>query len=810
MAAETTCDDEEHDKPQTLQALLERAAAIATMPLPPEPRVTRIEGSESVDGLYPFQVVARELISNLKERPLNILCNSPTGSGKSFLITCAARFALATDSSVIVAQPLIALAEQVYRNLLKATPERVALLTGPIKKGGDLSEANALVCTYEVVARMICGNSPALSAVSCLVIDEFHFMSNEDRGGVIAELLDWAHRRSLPVIALSGTLSNAPQVAAYLGRVNSLDTAVIGMQRRPIPLQWLFYDARDQKFVDLQTPQNATRLNERAIGGVAGRQDLLTLIRGLEALEFLPSLVVAFSCKTLDSWADWAASLELLDKKKRSLVQVAFRDMLRRIPEEEHDLFSKLKAQAERGVFLHHSHLPTQYLQLVSKLAEQRCCPLVFSASSLALGINLPVRSVVLTSATVPSRLSGDREVAMTSIDALLFNQIFGRAGRPGFETVGYGVIVGLGPEGYASAQALVQAPMPPVQPRVRISLGDVVRAACFHRSLALDRAVFERHDLRLIQLQAAEAAKVVDGALKLLRPMNSELLKSASELARAMRAVETCPSSLLRFAAQKGELVSYDRCALGRFQPGADPRGLVLSTPRGAPAKVPIEDFERVVSLRKHVKILLRPYREELIDLAAILAAEEIWSAPLRESPLNDVIEPLARQLRAASLLDDFGVPTALGRAAVHARSCSPIAAILVITNGPFPSELLVQIASALLGDGRQGQNYALEELLSPSLRFLDDLQIVYSSHALVRAALEWTSGAAVAEILARNDVLSAGEVCRHVVRVVDLLEELAQVAEALGADATWIGEMRAAGSGMRRGLPFAGMEAL
>ena len=170
----------------------------------------------------------------------NLLIQSPTGSGKTFAICEAARLVLDSSAGEIlyVAEPLIALAEQVYNRLGGEREARCALRTGPSRRGGD-DESRVVVCTYEVLARICLSSPQRLDCCSTIVIDEIHYIAS-DRGPVIQEILQATQTKN--IVALSGTLPNKAQFARFLSSLNGLPTYIAGADTRPVPLSFSVYD----------------------------------------------------------------------------------------------------------------------------------------------------------------------------------------------------------------------------------------------------------------------------------------------------------------------------------------------------------------------------------------------------------------------------------------------------------------------------------------------------------------------------------------------------------------------------------------
>ena len=155
-------------------------------------------------------------------------------------------------------------------------------------------------------------------------------------------------------------------------------------------------------------------------------------MRDLEREDKFPAMIVAFSCRMLDTLGKQLHSIDMLpENASKSYVHQQFRKMQKCVGEEEWPLFVPLMEMAKRGIGIHHSQNPKLYLELLPDLVRRGLVKMVFCTSTLSTGIDLPVRTVVLLSLIQPGK-DGFRPV-----EPALLQQIMGRAGRPGQETEG-------------------------------------------------------------------------------------------------------------------------------------------------------------------------------------------------------------------------------------------------------------------------------------------------------------------------------------------------------------------------------------
>lgn len=797
---------------QTLRTVISESAPRVALP----PVITLRNDCAPPDegSLYPYQRHVKLVLEEMAAAPRNLLIASPTGSGKTFAIEEATRRVLlgSAGETLYIAQPLIALAEQVYTRLGGDKEPRLALRTGPARKGaGD--DICVTVCTYEVLARICMSTPQALDPCRLIIIDEIHYIASE-RGPVIQEILQAAATKC--IVALSGTLPNRQQFAQFLSSVNGLPTFVAGADSRPVSLTYYTYDASHARCATMRYPYLPPRIDADDIGGLNGRQDLLSMLRVLESHDSLPLLVVLFSCRKLDQMAEWASSKNYLTSTDRSKVAVAFAKMLRGIPEEEHSLFTELRAQALRGIGRHHSHLPVPYLELLCRLAELRLVKVVFSSSTLSAGINLPVRTVALCGVRVPQKDSAG-DVSFELLSPLLFQQLAGRAGRPGFETQGYCVIVGKNSGAQATAQGLVMRPQPAVVPRDDMTVGDVLRGRRSQRNIGYDKALFCDPTLRAAVLRAVQLRRYAEAAVA--SHCTQAELHSGKLVAEAIETITANPSLLplarevssdatqtLSFT-EDGQAVVSARASVapsGRaFLRNGGPIPLTNASRGGRAAPMPIHNVEEILTVRQALRVV-RAASERALTLASIECSLGRHEAAFGRNPMVAEEARLARQI-PSRYMSEQGALTDLGMAACNIRSVADPCQILdlVLDAGlQEPLDLTVLLSSAL-GEGKASppsSDGALAAVIRafPALRQMP----VLTESALVDGVALWVSGHSVASVVTHASV-SPGAFSRHIVRVHDLLEEVRQAVTVLGAEQA-ADVCQAAMDKIARGLPF------
>jgi ATP-dependent RNA helicase HelY len=386
----------------------------------------------------------------------SVLVAAPTGSGKTVVAEYAVARALEAGRRAFYTAPIKALSNQKFHDLAAIHGyERVGLLTGDNAINGD---APIVVMTTEVLRNMIYGRSRALDRLDVVVLDEVHYLQDTYRGPVWEEVI--IH---LPVdvrlVCLSATVSNAEELADWISTVRG-PTAAIIEERRPVDLAnlYLIGDKSSERLhlfptlVDGRPNPEASRLDDEAVRGWRGganrhraRRRLYTprrveVVERLDAGGMLPAIYFIFSRNACDE-----AAQTCLDAGVR-LTTGPERDRIREIVDEhlggldDRDLavlgYGKFLAALEHGIAAHHAGMVPPFKEAVEHCFVEGLVKVVFATETLAVGINMPARSVVIEKLT---KFTGEHHTFLTPGD---YTQLTGRAGRRGIDTEGFAVVL--------------------------------------------------------------------------------------------------------------------------------------------------------------------------------------------------------------------------------------------------------------------------------------------------------------------------------------------------------------------------------
>lgn len=411
-----------------------------------------------------FQEEALFHINNGK----SVVVCAPTGAGKTCIAQMAIHKALKENHRIFYTTPLKALSNQKYSDFSqKYGEEKVGLLTGDTSINRN---AQIVVMTTEVFRNMLYGTnfgsvSDNLKDVRYVVLDEVHYMNDEQRGTVWEESIIYCPT-NVQIIALSATVANSQQLTDWINTVHSR-TELVYTDFRPVPLRYYYYDSsKPNDILPLLTPDG--RLNRKIKpeskakyfskrGKMPQRQVAKDVVSILHKKNMLPAIYFTFSRKKCDEQMEKCAGLCLTTPEEQKEIKKIVDEYLAENP---YLYNNKHLEYVLCGVASHHAGLLPGWKVLVEKLFQKGLIKVVFATETLAAGINMPARSTVI-SAISKRTDSGHRMLTPSE-----FLQMSGRAGRRGMDEIGYVTIVGTAFQSPEEVAELVKSDANPLESR--------------------------------------------------------------------------------------------------------------------------------------------------------------------------------------------------------------------------------------------------------------------------------------------------------------------------------------------------------
>lgn len=410
--------------------------------------------------LDPFQVAACRAL----ESGSSALVAAPTGAGKTIVGEFAIHLAMrsATDKAFYTT-PMKALSNQKFRELQEVYgADDVGLLTGDTNIN---SHARVVVMTTEVLRNMIYASSRALDGLRYVVMDEVHYLADRFRGAVWEEVIIHLPE-SVRLVALSATVSNAEEFGNWIGTVRG-ETEVIVSETRPVPLEQHVLARGDLlPLFDERGGAAAAEVNAELLrlgrglptGGGGGhhrrgrsrgrpprprrgdgRLDRAAAIELLERRQLLPAIFFIFSRVGCDQAVLQArrAGIRLTSREEREEIRQIVRQRTAALRDEDLGVlgYYEWASDLERGLAAHHAGMLPAFKEIVEELFRRKLVKVVFATETLALGINMPARTVVLEKL---EKFNGEARVPITSGE---YTQLTGRAGRRGIDVEGHAVV---------------------------------------------------------------------------------------------------------------------------------------------------------------------------------------------------------------------------------------------------------------------------------------------------------------------------------------------------------------------------------
>ncbi len=776
----------------------------------------------------------------------SVLVAAPTGAGKTVVGEFAVHLAMREPGAkAFYTTPMKALSNQKFRELAAVYgPDEVGLLTGDLTVNGD---ARVVVMTTEVLRNMLYAESPALEGLRFVVMDEVHYLADRFRGAVWEEVI--IHLPAdVRMVSLSATVSNAEEFGDWLHTVRG-DTEVIVSEARPVPLEQhvlvrgdllpLFDDragvatARvNQELMRLRSFKGAnfdryrSTQQLRSAGGFEAahrphrgarralrpsttqrieRLDRPDVVQLLEHANLLPAIFFIFSRAGCDAAVQQVrrAGVRLTDADERAEIRAIVDERTRTLRDEDLGVLGywEWMENLERGVAAHHAGMLPAFKEVVEELFQHKLVKAVFATETLALGINMPARTVVLEKL---EKFNGEARVAITAGE---YTQLTGRAGRRGIDVEGHAVIQwteGLDPQ---SVAALASRRTYPLNSSFRPTYNMAVNLIdTFGRAKA--REVLESS---FAQFQADRA---VVGLARQVR-------EQEASLAGYVEAMTCDRGDFADYAAVRRELADLEK--LNRKDANAsratrDARSRELATLRRRMQRHPCHSCpdreqharwaERESRLRRTVQSLRRQIDTRTGTVARVFdRVVEVLTALeyVRVAQGRTVLTDAGRVMRRIYGERDLLVAEALRQnlwSGLDAPSLAALASCLVYE--PRGDAARQGGQASARGLPRGAFREALEATTALWSR-LDDLEQDHRlpgseppATGLALAMHSWARGVALDRVLGEAD-LAAGDFVRWTKQVIDLLDQLSTVA---GGAAELARTARAARDALHRGI--------
>jgi superfamily II RNA helicase len=466
---------------------------------------TEISLLEAFRGRYPFVLDSfqEEAIHHIAAGS-SVIVSAPTGAGKTLIAEYAIFRALAQGQRLAYTTPIKALSNQKYADFCRRFgSDNVGILTGDVQVN---SQAPILVMTTEILRNMFYLQPP--ENLGYVVLDECHYMGDEGRGTVWEEIIINCPK-DVPLVALSATVSNIDEIAAW---ISDIHRPIVAIQHpvRPVPLEYFLVDpqgnimrARDmvKKGHALLKDDGRGHQHRRRHGPDLGR-----LLLQLQARRWLPAIYFIFSRAGCEAVLRRCLrdGIRFIDGPGADEVETAIEKTLSDYPSiaPEGELNRLIFDGLRQGIGIHHAGMLAPLKRLTEVLFERGLVQVVFATETMSLGIHMPAKSVVI------ENLRKRSDYGFRTLRVGELTQMAGRAGRRGIDSNGMCLVVVEGREALNEALRLIKGEPEPIESRFRIGYSS---AAMLIQSLHDPQAIRKTIERSFGQFQNRQRIRLLE-----------------------------------------------------------------------------------------------------------------------------------------------------------------------------------------------------------------------------------------------------------------------------------------------------------
>ncbi len=365
------------------------------------------------NGVKEFRKPQKEVLKKgLLNKNKNFLICIPTGAGKTLIGEIAILNHILDGSKGIFTVPFKAIATEKYEEFKEKYEKfgfKIGLSIGDFDEKEDLTNFNIIITTYEKLDSLIKHESEFIEDIGVIVIDEIHMIGNDDRGGTLETLIVHLKKKNIQIVGLSATIGNPEELAEWLNAELYIDSW------RPVPL-FLGYFYKNKLYFENKTIDINTKCPEIDLS--------------LDTVKNNGSVLIF--CNSKRNAVSLAKKFNLESNKE--LKELA--DKILKVLPKPTQLCKDLSECIKKGVAFHHAGLTYEHRKIIEKGFKKRLIKIICCTSTLSSGINAPAKRVIIKD------LKRFNKGRMEYIPIMEIKQCLGRAGRPGFEDHGEGILI--------------------------------------------------------------------------------------------------------------------------------------------------------------------------------------------------------------------------------------------------------------------------------------------------------------------------------------------------------------------------------
>jgi len=538
----------------------------------------------------------------------SVIVSAPTGAGKTAIAEHIILSSIKERLGVIYTAPIKALSNQKFRDFQRQFGDEIGILTGDVSINPG---AGVLIMTTEIFRNKVLDEPESLVKYSWIIFDEVHYIDNPERGTVWEESLIFLPPH-MKILALSATIPNIKEFAAWIESVHKKPIKVVVEEKRPVPLHFFFQCQNEI----IDKIDNLKRLR------FGKPNKISSLINYVRQREGLPAIYFVFGRRRAEDLASELYSYNFLTADERTQITSFFNDLCDRF-----DLRNERSAQImypliQKGIAYHHAGMLPTLKEAIERLFTSRLLKVIFTTETFALGINMPSRTVVFDDLR---KFYGRYVRNLKTRD---FYQMAGRAGRRGIDKEGF-VYCRINPNriNFEEVKRIIYGRPEEVKSQLNNSYATILNLYEKHK-----QAIFKIYPLSLHYFQShkheqKEAVRLIEAKLKLLRELgyiDNESLTEKGQFAKTVYGYELILSELY----EEKILEQLDEFGLGVlaaavvFEPRKNQRMSGLSKSNRKIKRLCEEIYEKI----KHKEQKYRIYPFSKIPYFHLSSCMEAW----------------------------------------------------------------------------------------------------------------------------------------------------------------------------------------
>nr|XP_048707548.1 exosome RNA helicase MTR4 isoform X2 [Caretta caretta] len=780
---------------------------------------------------YPFILDAfqREAILCVDNNQ-SVLVSAHTSAGKTVCAEYAIALALREKQRVIFTSPIKALSNQKYREMYEEFQD-VGLMTGDVTINPT---ASCLVMTTEILRSMLYRGSEVMREVAWVIFDEIHYMRDAERGVVWEETIillpDNVH-----YVFLSATIPNARQFAEWICHLHKQPCHVIYTDYRPTPLQHYIFpaggdglhlvvdengDFREDNFnTAMQVLRDAGDLakgdQKGRKGGTKGPSNVFKIVKMIMERNFQPVIIFSFSKKDCEAYALQMTKLDFNTDEEKKMVEEVFNNAIdclsdedKKLPQVEHVL-----PLLKRGIGIHHGGLLPILKETIEILFSEGLIKALFATETFAMGINMPARTVLFTSA----RKFDGKDFRWISSGEYI--QMSGRAGRRGMDDRGIVILMVDEKMSPTIGKQLLKGSADPLNSAFHLTYNmvlNLLRVEEINPEYMLEKSFYQFQHYRAIPGVVERVNKLDEQYNKIEIPneesvviyykIRQQLAKLGKEIEEYVHKPKYClpflqPGRLVKVKNEDddfgwGVVVNFSKKSNVKPNSGElDPLYVVevllhcskeslknSATEAAKPAK-PDEKGEMQIAVD------IRTAKRELKKARTVLQMDELKCRKrvlrrLGFATSSDVIEMKGRVACEISSADELLLTEMMFNGLFNDLSAEQATALLSCFVFQENSSEMPKLTEQLAGPLRQMQECAkrIAKVSAEAKLEIDEENYLNSFRPnLMDVVYTWANGATFAHICKMTDVFE-GSIIRCMRRLEELLRQMCQAAKAIG----------------------------